>query len=438
MKLIKQRLIPLLVAGALSSTTAQAGALADLYQLALDNDPQLKAAQASYLAGQEAVPQGRAGLLPQINAGGSLTQSDSGSLNQEASDRAWQVSLVQPVFDTTKWFSFQKSKVISEQAKLQFDLAQQQLIERTVNAYLSVLNARSALETAQAQERALQRRLDQINAQFDVGLIAITDVQEAQASFDNAVVQRIDAEGALANSYEALERLAGQPLNQVDPLREDYPIEALAPADPGAWLEKARSGNLALKLSELAVDSSRRDTQIARSGHHPKVNLEAAYGYSENEFQPTTGQWDDNSSVALKLSVPIFSGGATSSRVREAEQGLYAAQYNREDQYRAVTEQTRSLLRDLQTSVQSVKARLQSIKSRETALRATEEGFNVGTRNVVDVLQAEQALYQARLDYANARFNHVSTLFQFKLQLGTLNPDDLLALDEWLQAEAES
>ncbi len=436
MKQMKKRLIPLLVAGAMASSTAQAGALADLYQLALDNDPQLKAAEASYLAGQEAVPQGRAALLPQINAGGSYTQADSGALNQEAGDRAWQVSLVQPVFDTTKWFSFQKSKVISEQAKLQFDLAQQELIQRTVDAYLGVLRAMSALETAQAQERALQRRLDQVNAQFDVGLIAITDVQEAQASFDNAVVQRIDAEGALANSYEALERLAGEPLNQVDPLREDYPIEALSPADPAAWLEKAREGNLALKLSELGVETSRRDSQIARSGHHPKVNLEAAYGYSESEFQ--FQQWDESSQVALTLSVPIFSGGATSSQVREAEQGLYAAQYNREDQYRAVTEQTRSLLRDLQTSVQSVKARLQSIKSRETALRATEEGFNVGTRNVVDVLQAEQALYQARLDYATARFNHVSTLFRFKLQLGTLSPDDLLALDEWLQTESAS
>ncbi|ULG70807.1 TolC family outer membrane protein [Marinobacterium sediminicola] len=431
---MKKRLLPLIIAGAFVSSAAQAGALADLYQLALDNDPQLKAAEATYLAGQEAVPQGRAALLPQVNAGGSYTQSDSGLLDQEASDRAWQVSLVQPVFDTTKWFTFQKSKLVGEQAKLQFDLAQQQLIQRTVNAYLGVLNAKSALETAQAQERALQRRLDQVNAQFDVGLIAITDVQEAQASFDNAVVQRIDAEGALANSFEALERLSGSPFSQVDPLREDYPVEALTPADPAVWLEKARNGNLALKLSELGVETSRRDTQIARSGHHPRVNLEAAYGYSESEFQPATGQWDDNSQVALTLSVPIFSGGATSSRVREAEQGLYAAQYNREDQYRAVTEQTRSLLRDLQTSVQSVKARLQSIKSRETALRATEEGFNVGTRNVVDVLQAEQALYQARLNYANARFNHVSTLFRFKLQLGTLSPDDLIALDEWLQA----
>lgn len=434
MKRIKRKLIPLLALASFSSTPVSAAALADLYRMALDNDPQLKAAEARYLAGQEAGTQGLAQLLPQINAGGSYTHSNDGISDQSADDRAWQVSLVQPVFDTTKWFGYRKSLLISEQTALQFDLDQQQLIQRTVDAYLGVLRAMSSLDTAQAQERALQRRLEQVNAQFEVGVIAITDVQEAQASFDNAVVQRIDAEGALTNSYEALERLAGQRFAAVDLLREDYPIEPISPADPAPWLDKARGGNLALKLSELGIETSRRDSQIARAGHHPRVNLEASYGYSESEFN--NRPWDDNSSVALTLSVPLFSGGATSSQVREAQQNLYAAQYEREDRYRAVTEQTRSLLRDLQTSVQSVKARMQSITSRETALRATEEGFNVGTRNVVDVLQAEQALYQARLDYATARLNHVSTLFRFKQQLGTLNPDDLLALDEWLQSSA--
>ncbi len=428
--MLKKRLIPVLIAGTLAGQT-QAAALADLYRQALANDPQLKSAEASYLAGQEAVTQGRAGLLPQINAGGSLSQADSGLLDQEASDRAWQVSLVQPVFDSTAWHGYQRSKFVTEQAQLSFDLAQQQLILRTVTAYLGVLNANSALDTAQAQERALQRRLDQVNAQFEVGLIAITDVQEAQASFDNAVVLRIDAEGALANSYEALERLAGTSVSEVDPLREDFPIVPLTPNNPDTWLEKARSGNLELKLSELGVDISRRDAKIARSGHYPKLQFEAQYGYTESEFQQQ--DWDDASAVALTFSLPIYSGGATSSQVRQAEQGLNSARFDQEDQYRAVTENTRSLLRDVQTSVQSVKARLQSIKSRETALRATEEGFNVGTRNVVDVLQAEQALYQARLDYAIARINHVSTLFSFKLQLGTLSPDDLYALDEWLK-----
>ena len=430
MKLLKQHCIPVLIAGALATGQVQAAALADLYRQALANDPQLKAAEARYLAGQEALPQGKAGLLPQVSATGSITQADSGDF--EANDRAWQVSLVQPVFDSAAWYGYQKSKMVSQQAQLNYDFAQQQLVLRTVNAYLGVLNASSALDTARAQERALKRRLDQVNAQFDVGLIAITDVQEAQASFDNAVVQRIDAEGALANSYEALERLSGQPVSAIDALKEDYPISPISPRDPTAWLEKAREGNLALKLSELGVDISRRDAQIARAGRHPKVQLQANYGYSESEFQAQ--DWDDNSAVALTFSMPLYTGGANSSRVRQAEQGVNAARFDHEDQYRTVTEETRSLLRDLQTSVESVKARQQSIKSRETALRATEEGFNVGTRNVVDVLQAEQALYQARLDYATARFNHVSTLFSFKLQLGTLSPDDLYALDEWLDA----
>jgi len=425
-----KKLIPLLALASFTSAPVGAAALADLYRLALANDPQLKAAEARYWAGQEATTQGLAQLLPQISADGSYTHSDA--YEQSAMDRAWQVSLIQPVFDTAKWFGYKRSQLISEQAAVQFDLDQQQLIQRTVDAYLGVLRAMSALETAQAQERALQRRLEQVKAQFDVGVIAITDVQEAQASFDNAVVQRIDAEGVLTNSYEALERLAGQRFDNIDPLREDYPIEAVAPTEPEPWLQKAHSGNLSLRLSELGVQTSRRDNQIARAGHHPRVNLEASYGYSESEYDYRP--WDDNSSIALTLNVPLYSGGGVSSRVRQTQQSFYAAQYDREDRYRLVTEQTRSLLRDLQTSVKSVQARMQSIRSRRTALRATEEGYNVGTRNVVDVLQAEQALYQALMDYSTARFNHISILFQFKQQLGTLSPDDLLALDEWLQS----
>ncbi len=234
MKRIK-KLIPLLALASFTSAPVGAAALADLYRLALANDPQLKAAEARYWAGQEATTQGLAQLLPQISADGSYTHSDA--YEQSAADRAWQVSLIQPVFDTAKWFGYKRSQLISEQAAVQFDLDQQQLIsarwtlsggaarhERTGNR--SGAGA-GAAAPAGAGQGAVRR-----------GVIAITDVQEAQASFDNAVVQRIDAEGVLTNSYEALERLAGQRFDNIDPLREDYPIEAVAPTEPEPWLQK--------------------------------------------------------------------------------------------------------------------------------------------------------------------------------------------------------
>jgi outer membrane protein len=411
------------------NTTVQAGELAEIYKQALNNDPQLKAAEASYKAGSEAGTQGRAGLLPNValNANTTSIHAESANFN----NHGYTLSLSQPVFDAAAWFNFKRSNVLSEQAALQFELEQQNLISRTVEAYLGVLRAKSALATSQAQERAIKRRLDQVNAQFEVGLIAITDVQEAQASFDNARVARISAEGDLDNSYEALERLTGSSFGSVSQLSENYPVDTPIPAEPAPWLEKAWQGNIGLKLADMNSEAARRSAQAAHAGHYPTLSLTASHDYDDGTAVSDDGS--ETNSVGLTLSMPIYSGGATSSKSRELEQRLLEAQYNREDTLRSVTQSTRSLLRNLKTGALSVQALKQSIKSSQTALEATEEGYKVGTRNVVDVLQAEQQLYSSQLEYANARFNFVQNLMTFKQQLGTLSPEDINELDSWIE-----
>ncbi|MBV1788602.1 TolC family outer membrane protein [Marinobacterium sp. D7] len=411
---------------ALGTSQAQAGALHDLYLRALANDPQLKAAEATYNADREALPQSRAALLPQIGLSADTTRTDSRSF--DGNSHGYTLALSQPVFDAGSWFNFRRGQVLDEKAQTEFALAQQSLIQRTVDIYLNVLRAQSALDLAQAQERALKRRLDQVNAQFDVGLIAITDVLDAQASYDDAAVQLIEAQGALRNSFEAVERLGGTSVEQISPLKSDYPIQSVSPNSPESWLERALQDNLDFRVSQYNQDATRRTLQAARAERLPKVTLEMQNG--ENTQR---GDWSDSNSIALSLSVPLYTGGSLSSGISEADLRNQAALFSLEDQRRNLTEQTRSLLRDLNTSVESVKARAQSIKSRETALQATEEGFSVGTRNVVDVLDAENALYQAKLNYANARYDHVSTLFQFKQVIGSLSPEDILALDSWLE-----
>lgn len=425
-KMLKRLLLPTLVSSALTvSGLASAGPLADLYQLALENDPQLRQAEAEFMAGQEAPIQGRAALLPRASLNASTSDTSGGDHTT-----GYSVSLEQPVFDAASYYNFKRTELMAENASIVFDQAQQQLILRSVSVYLDVLRARSTLENAQAQERALQRRLDQVNAQFEVGLIAITDVQEAQAAYDLAVVVRIDAEGDLENSYEALERLTGQPFNQVAYLNPEYPIVGIQPAEPQPWLEKALQDNLGLRIADTQLEMARRNVQSKRSDHLPTVSV--GLTHRNNRIHGAGTGWNDNNTVALSMNLPLYAGGSIDSSQRQAEHEQIATTHLREDTRRAVTEGTRSLLRTLQTSVQSVRARQQSIVSRETALRATEEGFNVGTRNVVDVLQAEQNLFEARLAYENARLDHINALFQFKQTIGTLNPDDLYALDEWL------
>ncbi|MEM5535192.1 TolC family outer membrane protein [Neptuniibacter pectenicola] len=420
--------LTLAVSVALTSQV-NAGQLADIYQLALANDPQLKAAEAAYNADKEIEAQSRASLLPNLSLDASTKSIDSDTANYN--NHGYTLSLTQPVFNAASWFTFKQGKVLSQQAALQFDLEQQTLISRTVEAYLSVLRAKSELQTSEAQERAIKRRLDQVNAQFEVGLIANTDVQEAQASYDNARVARIAAEGDLDNSYEELARLTGKSFDVIAQLSNDYPIEEPSPAQAQPWLDKAMTSNLNLKIANLSTEAARRAAQAGHAGHYPTLNLTANYDYDEGTSVSNDGS--DTSSIGLTLSVPLFSGGSVSSKSRELEQRLVQSQFNRDDTLRAVTQSTRSLLRNLRTGALSVQALKQSIKSSETALQATEEGYNVGTRNVVDVLQAEQQLYSSQRDYASARFDFVQNLITFKQQLGTLSPEDINELDSWLK-----
>lgn len=424
-----KKLLSISILGLSLSSAVQAGELADIYNLALTNDPQLKAAQASYKAGSEVEVQSRAALLPNVALSANTTSIDAETASYN--NHGYTLSLSQPVFDASAWFSFKQGQALSEQAALQFELEQQNLILRTVEAYLGVLRANSALATSEAQERAIKRRLDQVNAQFEVGLIANTDVQEAQASFDNARVARISAEGDLDNSYEALERLTGQSYSGISKLSNDYPISEPTPTLPQPWLEKAWQGNLGLKIADQNTEAARRAAKAAHAGHYPTLSVTASHDYDEGTA--VSDNSNETNSIGLTFSMPIFSGGATSSKSRELEQRLIEAQQNREDTLRSVTQSTRSLLRNLRTGSLSVEALKQSIKSSQTALEATEEGYKVGTRNVVDVLQAEQQLYASQLEYANARFDFIQNLVTFKQQLGTLNPDDINELDGWLE-----
>jgi len=431
-KTLKRLLLPSLISSALAvSGMVSAGPLADLYQLALENDPQLKRAEAEFMAGQEAPIQGRAGLLPRAEFRANTTHNSERAVNGARGSTGYTISLSQPVFNANSYYNFKRSELIAENSATVFEQAEQQVIIRSVEAYLEVLRAMSTLDNAQAQERALQRRLDQVNAQFEVGLIAITDVQEAQAAYDLAVVQRIDAEGSLNNRYEALERLAGQPFNDLAYLSPDFPVVPVEPNDPQPWISKALQDNLNLRLAETQTEILRRNAQSIRGNRLPEVSVGVSHNNSRSHGA-RNDSWQDNNTVQLSMSVPLFAGGGLSSQQRQAEHEQIASVHQSEDTRRAVIEGTRSLVRTLNTSSQGVKARQQSILSRETALRATEEGFNVGTRNVVDVLQAEQNLFEARQAYENARIDHINALFLFKQTVGTLSPDDLFALDEWL------
>ena len=447
---------------ALSGITASyADTLQDVYELALNNDAKLKAAEANYRANIETEEQAFSQLLPQIVGSASYTKADNDVLNKGASlnpgvpnqfftatdtqtdseDENYSISLQQKVFDLPTWFTFKGGKAITQQAEAQLAADQQALIVRTVEAYFNVLRAKDNLEAAKAEEQATKRQLEQTQQRYDVGLIAITDVHEARAVYDNTMVQRLSFEDELGTAYEAISVLTGHNHNNLWELREDYAITAPVPAERDEWVEFALNNNHQLAAARAATEASHLSAKSKKMEHMPKVT--ASYSYNDNsrdgDSHSRTYDADDffyndteGSTWGVTLTIPIYSGGGVSSQRREAYERYNATLQNEIDTRRTIIQSTRSLHLNVMTDVQRVKARARSITSTRSALEATEAGYEVGTRNIVDVLQARRSLYAAIRDYANSRYDYVLNMLKLKQQAGTLSPQDVINLNKAL------
>jgi len=451
-----------LIALALSlvSTTSQAESLRDIYELALANDAQLKAEQAQYLAGLESEKLSLSRLLPQLNANYDYTDSDQdvegvgfdfqGDVtvidtftNTDVSRDGYQVSLNQALFDLPAWFSFQSGKELTKQAEATFAGNQQNLIVRVVESYLLVLRAQDNLSASSAQERAFERQLEQTQQRFEVGLIAITDVYEAQAARDLAQVERIIDENNVLVALERLSVLTGQSHNNLDVLQEDFDIKMPEPADRATWVEFALQNNFALQAARYSEEAFRQAAKANKMGHAPTIS--GSYAYSDYTTEgdlsrrPTT-QFDaspDNDTELntwqIRLDMPLYSGGAISSNRRRAAQEFNASRETRINLSRNTVTNTRSLHMTVVSDVARVAARKQSIISSTSALDATQAGYEVGTRNVVDVLNAQNILFSAQRDYANSRYDYILDILRLKEQAGLLSPQDINSLDAYLE-----
>jgi len=444
----------------LGTLSASADSLLDIYELALENDAQLKAEEATYLANREQENLGLSALLPQIGANysrsGSDTDTDSESLELEetgivtvdtttSSDtisEGFTVSLNQALFDLPAWFSFQSGKELTKEAEATFAGNQQNLIVRVVEAYLAVLRAQDNLEASKAQERAFERQLEQTQQRFEVGLIAITDVYEAQAAYDLSQVNRIVDENNVAVALEQLSVLTGQKHDNLDILKEEFDIKAPEPSDRASWVEFALNNNFSLQAAEYREEASRQQAKANALEHAFKVSGNYRYSDSETDgrrvIEPNTGfntspfNSTDGDYWEVRVDVPLYSGGAISANRRRSAQEFNAARENRINLSRNTVTATRSLHMTVLSDVSRVKARRQSIVSSRSALDATQAGYEVGTRNVVDVLNAQNTLFSAERDYANSRYDYIVNLLRLKEQAGLLSPEDVINLDSFM------
>lgn len=447
----------------LLSLGAQAESLRDIYELALENDATLKAQQARYLAGLEDEKAALSQLLPQVSAGYTFQNSDTDTTspgiigfddagrpvigdtfdNTDIDTDTYRVSLQQAIFNLPAWFTFQSGKELSKQAEATFAANQQALIVRVVEAYLAVLRAQDNLRAAQAREEAFERQLEQNQQRFEVGLIAITDVYESQAAYDIAVVDRIAEENNVAVALENLTVLTGRRHDNLDVLVEGFDAQPPDPADRSAWVEFALSNNFNIKAAQYAEEAARQNAKAQRLAHAPTISGTAQYTDSSTDgtrFQDPAGIFnfppnqDRESTVfGVELSVPLYTGGALSAERRRAAQQFNAAREDRINLTRQTVTDARSLHMTVVNDVARVKARRQAIVSSKSALDATQAGYEVGTRNIVDVLNAENVYYTAIRDYANSRYDYIVNTLRLKEQAGLLSPEDVYLLDSALE-----
>jgi len=432
-------LLSLALAGLLLSPAAQAADLWSTYQTALEFDAELRAAETDYRAALEARPQARSVLLPQIDAGASQSRTRTDPAGMSSSDidtTRFDVTLNQSVYDHRNYVGLRQADLGIAQATAFRDAARQDLILRVSEAYFAVLTAQDTLSFAEAEKEAIGRQLEQAERRFEVGLIAITDVKESQAQYDIAVAQEIAAMNQLDIAREQLAVITGQYQEELAKLSERLPLSPPEPADMNRWVESAVDTNLALSAQRFATESAAEEIKRQRAGHYPTVGLQASYADIDNSGAPVgSTQFIDrnDAQIALQLRVPIYSGGRTTSLTRESRERFDGARERLELTQRRTVQQTRSAYLSVMAGISRVQALNQALESTQAAAEAAEAGFEVGTRTAVDVLLALREGFRAQRDYAEARYEFVVNTLRLKQAAGTLEEQDILTINAWLE-----
>lgn len=419
--------------------------LLEAYELALQNDPVLKQVQANQSAIGESKDQSIARFLPNISATGAsnrVVQTNSKisianlfPAKQEYWNNTISVNLTQPIFHWDYWVQLSQSdnKIARAEAAYQAEL--QNLMVKTTQAYFNVLSAQDNLEFTIAEKQAISRQLEQAKQRFEVGVIAITDVNEAQAGFDQARANEIEAANNLDNQKEALREIIGENDALLSALGNELPLSKPNPDDIKVWNDAAEANNFSIISAFNQAEVSRKSIALQRSGHLPRLDLVASYGQSDNTS--VFGLRGDIQSVGVQFNVPLFEGGAVNSRTRQANYEYEAAKEKLNEIKRSVKRQVKDAYRGVVSTISRVEALRATVTSAESALEATEAGFEVGTRTMVDVLNEQRNLFRAKRDFSRTRYDYLINSIKLKQASSNLTQDDLEQINRLLMVKQE-
>jgi outer membrane protein len=441
----KTLLVFALALGMLQATYATD--LMDIYKQALDNDPQFKQAYNTYMSNKEAVPQAMSALLPQVTLGGEIghIRTDSkGSLTlqsffnneQRYNYNQYTVQASQAVFNYAAWKAVQSAKASVRAAYATFNAAAQDLIRRVSQAYFNVLLAKDTLEFSKAKKRANKRQLDQAQQRFKVGLDAITSVYEAQAAYDQSVAEVIADDNNLTNQFENLRKFTNHTYYSLSPLRGGHiPLVKPEPANVDEWVNTAIKQNYNLIAAKLTTLSAQENISAQSSGNWPVLSIIGNTTGTHNELNATTtvlAARTMNSQVALSLNFPIFQGGLVISQGRQAQYDYQSAYEQLQAIYRDTIVGSRIAYNTIIDGISKIKADKQTIVSQQNSLNSTEAQFKVGTRTMVDVVNAQRRLFEAQTQLANDQYGYISAIIGLKYLSGTLNVQDIEKINSWL------
>ncbi|ELY5851807.1 outer membrane channel protein TolC [Cronobacter malonaticus] len=440
-----KKLLPILIGLSLTgfSAMSQAENLLQVYQQARLSNPDLRSSAADRDAAFEKINEARSPLLPQLGLGADYTYN-SGFRDNDGVDntvKSASLQLTQTIFDMSKWRALTLQEKTAGIQDVTYQTDQQTLMLNTATAYFQVLSAIDALSYTEAQKQAIYRQLDQTTQRFNVGLVAITDVQNARAQYDNVLANEVTARNNLDNALEQLRQVTGNYYPQLASLNVDN-FKTTKPAAVNALLKEAEQRNLTLLQARLSQDLAREQIRYAETGHMPTLGLTASSSVSDTDYSgsKTGGAAASNyadrkigqNSVGLSFNLPLYSGGSVTSQVKQAQYSFVGASEKLESAHRNVVQTVRSSYNNVNASISSIKAYEQAVVSAQSSLDAMEAGYSVGTRTIVDVLDATTTLYNAKQQLSSARYNYLINQLNIKSALGTLNEQDLVALNNSL------
>ncbi len=424
---------PLLLTMLCPLTSHAMDTISSIYDDALKKDPALMQKQSSLSATQELIPQAKALLMPTVAATAGYNYSDINSktsFDYHSESTTYGVSVEQPLLDLGAFSLWNQAEATVSQAEYELKATEDELITRVTTAYLEALAAQDNVDFAEAQKTSILKQLEQSKKRHEYGQIAATGVYEAQARYDLIIAEQIQAQNTLLSKLEALQEITGREVSKLKPLKDDVLLLQPQPNDAAEWNKVAMEKNPQLQALIQTQRAAKESISYKKSARYPTINLQG--GLQNSTTDGITEQEEESATIGISLSIPLYTGGSISSTIKEAQFKYNEAQYGVEQIRRSLTKQIRDAFRGISSNISQVKALEQALKSNEIAYEATEAGYEIGTRTMVDLLNAQTELHRAKLNLKSAKYNYLINYILLKQAAGTISADDIGRLNNQL------